>query len=871
MDDNLAIKQLMEDLRGKAQDYYSRHRGEMEGTHICCLFPEHEDRSPSMSYYHAGEVYHCFSCGRSADIFTLANIFENKPMAGRDFLEGNVFYLAELYGMEYKHLQKDLTPEEVERQTYFRAMKIFSEYVVTNRNQEYLDKRNILETTAKNLLIGSVKSFEDCQSFMKSQGVSENTLDDIGINKGKVNQNKMILIIKDEYGRPVSFVSREMIFDKKNLITNFPGTGDLIANKKQLDQEEFQSKMVEVTQKSWAEINRYLSTPKYINGNATVIFDKSKTFFGWSDISKRFRPTSTLIIVEGYLDFVTAYQAGIRNVVALGSASFTDEQISIIERSRLIKSAAIALDSDKIGIERTKSILNRLLKVNTTKNYKFAEYKNTSKDIDEAINEDKSIINTDMLFNLIDMFDFELIVLKEDNDGCIDQDVVFDKFVGLISKETEPKIKSKMARSLSKILTQYDYNTIMDQVKYLTDGKEDLYNKTVINRVDTLTKIVKKSPRDAIKALSSLKTELEGVDKDFGKKSDNVFEASKNRFKIIEQKKEVKEMFTINFGIPWFDDLDLQPGNSFIISSLANTGKSTIFQHLLRSVLDKSRGNKVHVFFATTDDPGAKVYSNLIAAMAGLPREYCNNPLYHKTYGFYNNRENKQVIAMKQQYDECEKVITYLLETKQLVLLDVSDKIDNWANLSDAMREIAETPDLDGVYKILILDSANKVVVEGITDENQRASYLSENIKKHSETYGFLTFINFELNKMANNSKLSQFSLSGSRRMFYDCDVLGFVYNPMRNLQLDTDMYWMKRSTGKPETKEPILVTIQEKSKAGNNIMNGRPYFYKLNTVTNQLIPIIPGTPEHNTYEEIWDNEFNGPNAKYSDGFKKKY
>ena len=872
MEENLGLTLLMEELKTKTEDYYIRNRGVIQGAHIHCLFPEHEDRSPSMSYYWAGHVYHCFSCGRSADIFTLAHLFEGKPLAGREFIEDNVFYLAEMYGLEYKHLQKDLTPEELEKQSYLRAMKIFSEYVTNHKNLEYLQRRNITEETAKILLIGSVTSYDDCVQYMVSQGVHTTTIDAIGISKFKVNENKLILIIKDEYGRPVSFTSREMKFERKELFKQFPEAEPIVLDKS-LNEDQFKEALEKATGTSFNVLNRYLSTPKYINGDSTPIFNKSRIFFGWSDIrKKKFRNTSTLVIVEGYLDFVSAYQAGIGNVVALGSASFTDDQIAIIERSPEIKSVAMALDSDKVGVARTKSILERLLKIKTVKTYKFAQYKDSSKDLDEAINSDKSIISTDMIFDLIDMFEFELKVLKEEEGNSFDQDLVFDKFVGIIAKEFEPKVRVRMARALSKILTDYDYTSIIDQVKYLTDGKEDIYNKSIVNRAEIAFKAIKKNPKDAVKALTVLKTDLEAVDKDFGKITTNIFDTSLDYFELTENKKEIKEMFTINFGIPWFDDLNVQPGNTFVISSLANTGKSTIFQHLVRSVLDKSRGNKAHIFFATTDDPGPKVYANLIASISGLPREYCSNPLYHKTFGYNLNMEDQTSIKMKQLYDECKDIIKYLIQSKQLVLLDVAKKIDNWTNLADAMREIAETPELDGYYKILILDSANKVVVDGITDENQRASYLSENIKKQSETYGFLTFVNFELNKMANNAKLSQFSLSGSRRMFYDCDVLGFVYNPMRNLQGNTNLYWIKIVPGRPETREPILVTIQEKSKAGNNEKNNRPYFYRLDSLSNTLIPVIPGTPEHNTFEAIWDDEFDGPNAKYgASDYKKKY
>ncbi|MGL6132546.1 MAG: CHC2 zinc finger domain-containing protein, partial [Fusobacteriaceae bacterium] len=271
MEENLGIKRLMEELKTKTQDYYTRHRGIIEGTHICCLFPEHDDKSPSMSYYWQGEVYHCFSCGRSADIFTLANIFEGKPTAGREFIEDNVFYLAELYGLEYKHLLKDLTPEELERQAYFRVMKIFSDYVSVNKNDNFLNKRNISERTAKELLIGSVKNFDDCKKHLIEKGATTQMLEEIGITRFKINENKLIMIIKDEYGRPVSFTSREMKFDKKVLVEEFPSVFETVRDKKMMELDVFKAKMIEYTQMSWEGIDRYLSTPKYINGNATMI------------------------------------------------------------------------------------------------------------------------------------------------------------------------------------------------------------------------------------------------------------------------------------------------------------------------------------------------------------------------------------------------------------------------------------------------------------------------------------------------------------------------------------------------------------------------------------------------------------------------
>ncbi|MGL4452464.1 MAG: toprim domain-containing protein [Sarcina sp.] len=857
MRNDTEINILMDNLKKRCLQYYNEvSPTPYTGGHICCLSPDHDDRSPSMSYWESGDIFHCFSCGRNVDIFTLAHILEGKPLAGPNFMEDNVFYLAKRFGLEYEHLQREITAEEIKRQQYFRAMKLFSDYVVVHKNDEYLEKRKITVDTAKKLLIGSVDSFENCVKHLKESGIDNDIIEAIGINRRNVNQNKLILIIKDDYGRPNSFVSRETKYFKEGLIKNFPGVKEVFET--DLYSEQRKEKLVEVTGLDIYEINRYLSTPKYINGDTTVIFDKSKMFFGYSDIRREYNPAIPMVILEGYIDFVTGYQAGMRNIVAIGSASFTDDHIALIERSRDIKTAAIALDADKTGKKRTEGILDRLLKIKTTKTYKFAVYKNDFKDLDETIIENPGIKKTSEVFDLMTIFDFELQTMKKKTDGDFDQDKIFDDFVGIIAKENEPKERAMKSRALAKILTNYDYTTIIDQVNYLINGKEQEFGRDVVSKAEMFLKEVKKSPADANKIVEVFKMEIQDIEKNYDKNTKNIFEVSKDYFNEIECRKDEESLFNVSFDIPWFDDLSLQPGNTVIISSLPNTGKSTIFQTIVRKALLKNKN--VHIFFATTDDPGPKVYANLIATFSGLGRDYCMNPIYHKKYGFRSEDQNAAPYETREKmheiYEKVKAGILGYIETKRFVLLDVKKKIDNFKNLAASMKEIGENQDLEDACKLLILDSANKVSVDGVSDENQRAAYISENIKKLSETYGFLSFVNFELNKLKNNARLSQFSLSGSKRMFYDCDVLGFVYNPMRNLQNNTDLYWDKKLDNGVVIKEPILITRQEKSKAGNNEMNNRPYFYKLDTYNNRLEPIKVNTPEHNHYEAIWEDEF---------------
>ncbi|MGL4999289.1 MAG: hypothetical protein ACRC5T_10000 [Cetobacterium sp.] len=261
------------------------------------------------------------------------------------------------------------------------------------------------------------------------------------------------------------------------------------------------------------------------------------------------------------------------------------------------------------------------------------------------------------------------------------------------------------------------------------------------------------------------------------------------------------------------------------------------------------------LLFATTDDPSQKVWQNLIASFSGLDRDYCLNPYFHKKWGSQINRDEKAQ-KMKVIYDSTKDLLESLQKDGKLIILDSTQEIDDWRGLEKTMKELYLDPIYKDTYKILIVDSVNNMHVEGL-DENASAAFLSTNIKKLSQKYGFLSFLNFELNKMKDNAKLSQFNMSGSKKMFYNADVIGFVYNPMRNLQehdgtdKETKMYWnLKR--GNDIIKQPILVTIQAKTKSGNNEMTGKPYFYELNTYSNIITPVFPGTESHKFYYNQW-------------------
>jgi DNA primase len=128
------------------------------------------------------------------------------------------------------------------------------------------------------------------------------------------------------------------------------------------------------------------SLPKYLNSPQTPVFDKSSTLYGINLAAPAVRTQDTVVIVEGYLDVITAHQSGFNNVIATMGTAVTEKQISTLKK--LTKNVFLALDADEAGEEAMlrcvgyENILDAEMKVITLPK---------GKDPDDVIREDPTI------------------------------------------------------------------------------------------------------------------------------------------------------------------------------------------------------------------------------------------------------------------------------------------------------------------------------------------------------------------------------------------------------------------------------------------------------------------------------------------------
>ena len=205
----------------------------------------------------------------------------------------------------------------------------------------YLCKRKINIKTINELKIGYANSDYNLYEYLKMEGYSNETI----LNSG--------LIIKDENGNYMERFKNRIIFPIKDENNNIIAFGGRVIDDKM--------------------------KPKYINSPETIIYSKTKSLYG-INIAKDYA-INGIIVVEGYIDLISLYQAGFKNVVAIIGTVITDEQIKLIKK--YTNKVKMIFDNDMAGQCATKRAIEKL------KQYDM-EYSNINlekaKDVDEFLN-----------------------------------------------------------------------------------------------------------------------------------------------------------------------------------------------------------------------------------------------------------------------------------------------------------------------------------------------------------------------------------------------------------------------------------------------------------------------------------------------------
>lgn len=282
------------------------------GSNYMGLCPFHNEKSPSFSVSQSRQMYHCFGCGASGDVFMFVEEYENYT-----FPEALKF-LADRVGVELPQIE--MSQQEKQRagvrHRLLEAHKLAAGYYYYMLSQpqgkrayDYLKKRGLSDETIRRFGLGySDVGGSGLYKYLKNKGFDDELLSKSGLfnydeRKGAYDKfwNRVMFPIMDVNSKVIAFGGRVMSDAK----------------------------------------------PKYLNSPETMLFDKSKNLFGinYARTSRK----GFFIICEGYMDVISLHQAGFDNAVApLGTAT-TPLQANLIKR--YTDMVYLSFDSDEAGVK----------------------------------------------------------------------------------------------------------------------------------------------------------------------------------------------------------------------------------------------------------------------------------------------------------------------------------------------------------------------------------------------------------------------------------------------------------------------------------------------------------------------------------------
>lgn len=272
--------------------------------------PFHHEKTPSFMVSPDRQIYHCFGCGESGNAFKFLMRYERL-----EFPEA-VEALAKKAGVALPQASQQES-QALNRSAQFYSVNELAALFYENnlhspagaKARAYLLKRGIKEETVKCFKLGlAFDKWDALITYLRAKNFSLSLLEKSGLVLAKDGggyydrfRNRVILPIVDIKSRVLGFGAR--VLDD--------------------------------------------TLPKYINSPETPLYVKGRNLFGLNLAKDSIRDVDSVVVVEGYLDFIIPYQAGLKNIVASLGTALTSEQARLLKR--YTHNVVMVYDADAAG------------------------------------------------------------------------------------------------------------------------------------------------------------------------------------------------------------------------------------------------------------------------------------------------------------------------------------------------------------------------------------------------------------------------------------------------------------------------------------------------------------------------------------------
>lgn len=281
--------------------------------------PFHDNtRTPAFTVYPDTQSYYCFGCQASGTVFD---------------------YVMQQRGMDFKQALEHLAP---------RAGVNLADPRPQQRREHDRQREKLLEITTLaaryfHYLLVQHRRGQPGRDYVAQRGVDDQTLEVFQVGYALEDWGHLLLYLTGKKGYAPEEVE---------------AAGLIVKSERGGYYDRFRGRLIFPIRNDRGEVvgfgGRVIGaggeeprTPKYLNTPQTVLFDKSRVLYGLDQAGAAIRATDNVVIVEGYLDVVTAHQYGFRNVVAPLGTALTGGHVRLLKRQS--RNLTFALDADAAG------------------------------------------------------------------------------------------------------------------------------------------------------------------------------------------------------------------------------------------------------------------------------------------------------------------------------------------------------------------------------------------------------------------------------------------------------------------------------------------------------------------------------------------
>jgi DNA primase len=372
------------------------------GRNYKAFSPFKEEKTPSFMVSPDKGIAYCFATQQGGDIFKIFQLLE-----GLDFKE-TVKILAERTGVKLPHNFSSENQEKKDKKLEsLEILKVLNSFYQKRFEEseiakDYWQKRGQTEEIRSLFKIGyAPNSFKETSDYLIKQNYSLDLLVKLGISIKK-NNNEYYDRFRDRLIIPIFNHHNELIAFGARILNN---------NKDQA---------------------------KYLNSPESLLYSKKNVLFGLNLAKEFILKEKSVYVVEGYLDLITAFSLGLKNVVAVSGTALTQEQLNLLKR--YTKKIILAFDQDQAGVNACfRSIplcLNQDFEVEILK---F----NEAKDLDELAKKGEDVFKS-KIKNTLSPLDFyfeeslknkDLSKLNDQKQFCLEIFAVIENFEDILVKQ----------------------------------------------------------------------------------------------------------------------------------------------------------------------------------------------------------------------------------------------------------------------------------------------------------------------------------------------------------------------------------------------------------------------------------------------------